>query len=102
MPSVVHVKELRAELLAMKRFFVSQKDLLQLQDGFLALHSEWSAVQSGGEMESKHHVQVLRDEGFQVCGKRFLTAQKTSRHFRTISLLDVVSGPHYDLASTSF
>ena len=101
-PSTDHVQERRTELLATREtFFVSQKDLLQLQNGFLAERSEWSPVQRGGDMV-RWTTSKSFEMRFQVCGKCFLTVQKTSRCFRTISSLYAVSGPHSDLASTRF
>ena len=49
--------ELRDEISALR-----EKDLLQLQDDFLALRSERSALRPGIDVPSMDHVQDLRDE----------------------------------------
>ena len=45
---------------------VIQKDLLQLQDGFLTWYSERSVVQSAADVTSMEHIQDLLDDKFGV------------------------------------
>ena len=94
MASPDHVQELRGGLSAMcDMSFVNPKYLLLLQDGFLALRSEWSMV-------SVDPVQFFRDE---VSGlvRRFQPEGPLTSS-RKISSLYAVSGPQYDQTLTRF
>ena len=68
MPTMDHAHELRDAISALRETSsVIQKDLLQLQDGFLTLYCERSVVQSGADVTSMEHIQDLRDEISALC-----------------------------------
>ena len=62
MPPMDHVHKLRDEISKLQETTsVRRKDLLQLQDDFLTVHSERCPVQSGADVPSMDHLQKPRD-----------------------------------------
>ena len=86
-----HVQELRDEISAVRETpAVSPKDLLQLQDDFLALRSEQSALQSAVDAFTK----------IQVYGKRSYSGKRISCRFGNISSLCAVNNLQCNVGST--